>query len=192
MSEDITCFMLQRTDRVARWLRRYVTESNCPLNPLAIHDAAFRIEDGPLVRTPEGYVSTESSTIPETDDRWPQKCSCSFIFRPDDVHQLFILEIYLTPQNQEVSVHSSPPPGIDKAPPGAMWFSDFYPWKGPDGHTLSVLTPGGIWIIDGPTSKGTRPWSRTGVPPKVTVHPSINFEGSYHGWLRDGVLSPAG
>jgi hypothetical protein len=32
-------------------------------------------------------------------------------------------------------------------------------------------------------------WKVTGVPPKITVHPSINFEDSYHGWLKDGVIS---
>ena len=32
-------------------------------------------------------------------------------------------------------------------------------------------------------------WTRTGEPPNVTATPSINHQGCYHGWLRDGVLT---
>lgn len=31
-------------------------------------------------------------------------------------------------------------------------------------------------------------WKVTGTPPKLTVQPSINYEGSYHGYLKDGVV----
>lgn len=44
---------------------------------------------------------------------------------------------------------------------------------------------GGHWG-DNPTGEG---WQVTGEPPKVTVQPSINLVGVYHGWLHDGVLS---
>lgn len=32
-------------------------------------------------------------------------------------------------------------------------------------------------------------WRVTGAPPRITVHPSINMVGQYHGWLKDGVIS---
>lgn len=32
-------------------------------------------------------------------------------------------------------------------------------------------------------------WKVTGAAPKVTVYPSINFDGRYHGWLKNGVIS---
>jgi hypothetical protein len=32
-------------------------------------------------------------------------------------------------------------------------------------------------------------WTVTGEPPQITVSPSINVVGSYHGWLQNGILS---
>jgi hypothetical protein len=32
-------------------------------------------------------------------------------------------------------------------------------------------------------------WTVTGTPPHITVQPSINMVGLYHGWLQSGVLS---
>lgn len=32
-------------------------------------------------------------------------------------------------------------------------------------------------------------WTVTGDPPNITVSPSINAVGDYHGWLQNGVLS---
>lgn len=32
-------------------------------------------------------------------------------------------------------------------------------------------------------------WTVTGDPPAVTVHPSINLKGRWHGWIRDGVIT---
>ncbi len=34
-----------------------------------------------------------------------------------------------------------------------------------------------------------RGWTVTGEAPNITVSPSINMIGIWHGWLRDGVLS---
>jgi hypothetical protein len=82
-------------------------------------------------------------------------------------------------------------PGL---PIGAMYYSDeLYDTKrgvGPDGKCLYVVTPGGHWPIDHPSSGNGPGWTRTGTPPHVTAMPSINFVGRYHGWLSDGVLSP--
>lgn len=32
-------------------------------------------------------------------------------------------------------------------------------------------------------------WSVNGEPPHITVSPSINIQRSYHGWIRDGIIS---
>jgi hypothetical protein len=32
-------------------------------------------------------------------------------------------------------------------------------------------------------------WQVSGAPPAITVQPSINIVGSYHGWLQNGVVS---
>lgn len=80
-------------------------------------------------------------------------------------------------------------------PIGAMFYSDEgYDIKrgvGPDAKSLYVVTPGGYWPIDHPSTGDGPGWTRTGTPPHVTVSPSINFvgQGGYHGWLANGILS---
>lgn len=32
-------------------------------------------------------------------------------------------------------------------------------------------------------------WTVTGEAPNITMHPSINIGGTYHGWLQNGILS---
>lgn len=57
--------------------------------------------------------------------------------------------------------------------------------KGP----LIVKTPGGYWCIDRPSTGGDG-WYRTGIPPNITVAPSIFHDppNGWHGVLRDGEL----
>jgi hypothetical protein len=86
--------------------------------------------------------------------------------------------------------------GVPPAPPGAMWYADWYPdsfrTRSPDGRVLIIRTPASDWNVDGPASNCPG-WTRTGTPPNVSATPSIgqyNADGSfkYHGWLRNGVL----
>ena len=91
--------------------------------------------------------------------------------------------------------------------PGAMYFADWYQRKGPDGHHLIVITPGGPWHVDGRASNCTRPtdyvhycWVRHGEPPNITVDKNGDTCGcgcsigqgpgfrDYHGFLRNGRL----
>ena len=186
---DIECFMLTSTNRCRRWLRCYES-APCPLMPgeHSYHNACVLGEDCDLVRFDDSTIT--AIEFPSNDPRWPTKCACGYVFTGKKSRQTFFLEIYLTPDGKECTTHPQPPSGIQVAPAGAMWFSDCFSWKGPDGHTLTVMTPGGEWCIDGPASgSSSRPWTRTGIPPKVTVSPSIHIVGKYHGWLRDGMLS---
>jgi len=91
---------------------------------------------------------------------------------------------------------------ISNPPVGAIWHCPWYAGmqigyggltfdRYPDGLILCVQTPGGDWLIDGPSfvnRKESGFWSRTGIAPKLTVTPSIHIVGKYHGWLRDGYL----
>lgn len=57
-----------------------------------------------------------------------------------------------------------------------------------------VVLPGKcIFVVDACTyadgGPGPHGWKVTGTPPRLTVAPSINVSGTYHGWLRDGVLT---
>lgn len=62
--------------------------------------------------------------------------------------------------------------------PGAMYMDDE--------RGLVVLLPSrSFWYPDRPD----RTWTRTGEPPNITVTPSINHVGQYHGFLKNGVLT---
>lgn len=56
---------------------------------------------------------------------------------------------------------------------------------------IAVCLPDGfVFVVDSaPTSGDTSGWRVTGEPPDLTVEPSINVIGFYHGWIRGGVLS---
>lgn len=94
-------------------------------------------------------------------------------------------------------------------PVGAMWhadwLSDIDEYRGPDGRTLCVLTPGGEWTIDSKASNCTKPddlvhkcWVRHGIAPNITVDKNGNtcaagagsiMCGTYHGFLQNGELT---
>ncbi len=80
--------------------------------------------------------------------------------------------------------------------PGAMWVEK---WSDEPDH-LVVKLPGGCagneWDIDkgrllnaAKAGRSLPAWTRTGDPPNVTVTPSINWVGMYHGHLQNGTLT---
>jgi hypothetical protein len=99
----------------------------------------------------------------------------------------------------------------EKPQPGDMWYAPAMLDPAHDGfylkHYLSVeyqrdwlgkrppievcLPNGDHFIVDTRVSNATdgHGWTVTGEAPNITVSPSINCIGRYHGWLRDGVLS---
>lgn len=58
---------------------------------------------------------------------------------------------------------------------------------------LVVELPSGHFCIDSSYIKKGVPqdsgWAVTGDPPNVTLTPSVNIEGSYHGFITNGVIS---
>ena len=65
-----------------------------------------------------------------------------------------------------------------------------------DGDLCVKLPSGGSeWNIDlgrrinASGGRQVPAWTRTGEAPNVTVTPSINNVGRYHGWLTNGVLT---
>lgn len=63
-------------------------------------------------------------------------------------------------------------------------------YVGPDGGAWCVMMPcRQEWIVYGPSSDGTK-WTVTGVPPLITVHPSIGMGKVYHGFIRAGIITP--
>lgn len=68
----------------------------------------------------------------------------------------------------------------------ADWMASRPPYvvKLPDGTEFCIdsrATRDGQFVGDG--------WTVAGELPRVTLSPSINIVGSYHGWIADGVIS---
>lgn len=64
---------------------------------------------------------------------------------------------------------------------------DWFPRRAP----LVVMLPGtGTFCIDSMAS-GNHPhgWTVTGDAPNVTLTPSVNAVGVYHGWIQNGVIT---
>jgi len=183
MGSTIKCFFLQPIDQARQSLRRftYGDRATCPGAGTWGHDASVVLEtvsyqmgEGAEVMMGEG-----ADNFPHEDPRWPKACSkCGYDFKPEDQWQHNLNRLFKT---EAFPLWVT----LESAPVGAMWYADWYPWKGSDGHCLVVKTPGGEWVVDGPNR-----WTRTGVPPNVTANPSILFNGpnGYHGWLRNGEL----
>jgi hypothetical protein len=186
-------FLLEPTDRARFYLRRYSREHGtdlCPRNPgeYSYHNAQTYIGDFPVRRDERGFVvdppiAEWPAGASTADPRWPPTCDCGTTWQPDDHRQLFNELIYVRQDTGEEVTLRDPPIG-------AMWDAFWSRHRGPDGLSLVVQTPGGEWMIDGPSSSGGH-WFRTGQPPRITVTPSIaaGHPERYHGFLTDGQLT---
>lgn len=186
MEPKVECFLLRPSTFAEASLRRF-TFGGCSQGVGYGHNAVVPIGVEPY---PFSDLDGEPGLgIGHDDPRWPTTCSCGYVFKPEDEWQHNLVRLYFR------SDHLAMRTTLGEAPVGSMWFADWFDWKGPDGHCLVVKTPGGDWIIDGPSrnSDGTKgnPWTRTGEAPKVTANPSIHFPGKYHGWLINGWLEEA-
>lgn len=184
MAGKIQCFFLQPSIYAQETLRRYSHDGTCSESGRSYHNAEVVIGTVPY---PLSDLDGEPGKgIERNDPRWPTTCPCGYAFNEGDQWQHQLTRVFWRGD------HAAMRTTLAEAPIGSMYFADWYPWKGPDGHCLVVVTPAGPWIVDGPStnsdgSKGS-PWSRVGKVPEVTANPSINFPGRFHGWLRAGVL----
>ena len=182
----VRCFLLEPTGRAERELRRHARSggASCPATGFPYHHAARQIEDGAVVLTPQGLTVVEGEW-PHEDTRWPRRCACGYVFRPEDEWQLYATRLWRDPPTGEECP-------LRDAPVGAMWFADWTGPKGPDGHALAVMTPAGPWLVERPTADGIF-YVRAGEPPEVTVDQLVVVHGPvpYHGWLRDGEMTAA-
>lgn len=186
---SITCFWLEPVARARRSLRRYYRTdggSQPACSTKGYHDADVACEELDL---PLDAPGSGDDDWPHDDLRWPPACACGYVFAARDYWQHNVNRLYQRSDTGELITLWG-----ERVPPGAMWDADWMgdEYRGPDGRCVCVKTPGGSWLVDGPASNGGR-WTRTGDPPKITVHPSISIgkPERYHGWLRDGVLVDA-
>ena len=175
----IICFFTDPTERAASLLRRYNPNEKCP-GKYCYHNAQIQINevDYPMSE----YDGEGGLNFDKKDLRWPNKCAyCDYIFKDSDQWQHNLDRIY-----QEVN--GSRRFALRDAPVGAMWYARWQFHLGPDGKSLYVVTPGGEWCIDSPANNSKTPWTRSGIPPKITARPSILIGDRYHGFLTEGVL----
>lgn len=83
-----------------------------------------------------------------------------------------------------------------RLPVGAMWnatwLADHEDYRGPDGKSICVITPGGEWMIDGRASNCNSPCKNCGVAYKD--HLDNDLAGHYYEdsrphkcWIRHGI-----
>jgi hypothetical protein len=189
MGNELRCFYLEKTSRVKRSLRRFcwssAPDAACPHHPYQYgsHDASVPLDE---IDEPSTEHLCIGDLHPHDDPLWPKTCPCGFIFRDNDQWQLSLEHIFKRQDTGDLTT-------LHDAKPGAMWDA---PWmkpshQGSDGQCIILRTPGGDWMIDGPSrnadvSRGAG-WTRTGVPPMISVSPSI-IANNYHGVLTNGVL----
>ena len=102
-----------------------------------------------------------------------------------------------------IVVHDKPVPW-EQRKIGDAWWVDLddpnNPWHVDVGRehvglrrVLFVTLPGHEngypFCVHSAASRGDSGWDVTGTAPKITVSPSIHIVGSYHGWIRDGVIT---
>lgn len=193
------CFVAEDSGLYRRSFRRYCGGSECKTNPLGCHNVEVVVD-------PElpGAFGPSRGDIPDDevkkDPRWPRECLCGYRFHPmEDSWQVNVDSLYKGAPDGKLHL-------IKELPPGAMWDAHWFVdtkegmerYGGPDGKGWCLMTPARVeWIVYSPSSDGNK-WQVTGTIPKITVSPSIgiNIRGglahptkSYHGFLRDGILS---
>jgi hypothetical protein len=170
--------MIELSPFCRRALRRY-SSAKCPRG--GIHDVWLVVDDR-LEGVDEAVLLKEAVG---QDPRWPASCACGYAFQEADHWQVHIDRLWQgTPDGKLYALRD---PDL---PIGAMWDAKWFKdsWKGPDGLSLVVRMPGGSDFPVDMTLSGES-WTRIGTPPQISVHPSVNCVGVYHGHIKNGVIS---
>lgn len=181
------CFMAEPSEFCRRALRRYWRKPDAA-PPGHFHDATVVIDEqfhAPGAFRGRGTLGDGY----EGDPRWPKACSCGYAFLDADHRQMNEERLYRGAPDGKLYVMRDLPPGAIWR---ATWMEDISPnpYAGPDGRVWAMMMPSGDeWLIYGPATGGGK-WTVTGELPKITVHPSIHQIGSYHGFVRDGIVTP--
>lgn len=79
--------------------------------------------------------------------------------------------------------------------PGAMWRWPEFDIEDRECWCIVLPNRAGLWWTTYRADGSGGMWQVTGIPPKITVHPSINAgdgsgKGNWHGWINDGIMTP--
>lgn len=210
---QVRVFWCEPTAKVRVSLRRfsYPNEKRCSQSPADWGcDASIVIvpsapEDLWIRRSKGNTYEVRSGQVEKDDRRWPIYCDeCECEFDDTDRYQVQADIIYTGVSDGKV-LHFT----LREPPVGAMWDSWWMPntHRGPDGIVLTVMTPGGMWMVDSRASNCTLPgddihkcWVRHGDPRTGDVHVDKNgvtcqagagsiATAGYHGFLNHGYLT---
>lgn len=205
----IKCVLIEHANSMRLGLRRYsVATVKC--NGYSYHNAVNHLMDVPSIKGQHQghvYYDYDRKAVPEpdhSDARWPTHCTCGAPFEPTDHFQVFSKPLYVRKDTGFVGT-------LEEMPVGAVLVAEWGYQRGYDGRSVHVKLPSGnYWCIDGRCSNCTRPddkehrcWIRHGEPPELTVDKncepgqttcsagagSIDDNGRYHGFLRNGYLT---
>jgi len=109
-----------------------------------------------------GRILSLSDAGVELDDPlWPKHCQNEpcvtdvYEFKPDDMHAVMLERLGARSDTGEEVLVSAPPVGA------IVSVGHYIPARGADGDSLAVMTPDGLWYLDGEDRAGRR-WTRTG------------------------------
>lgn len=179
-------FLIEESGLARRSLRRYGSGSSCSEHPLGYHNARFVIDAAlPLVDKDLASLSVIPDELRD-DSRWPKSCVCGYRFLPEDQYQLDVERLYKgAPDHKLYALRDR------DLPIGAAWDAYWFRGnhQGPDGRAWTIRLPGGHeWLAYGPDRDGDK-WRIEGTMPEISVHPSINMPGIYHGGIKGGTIS---
>lgn len=117
---------------------------------------------------------------------------CELVDYPGDWTDLNVGQMFYGPTAEEALNHDSHWDSILRL--YSRHLSDYYKAHNAHRRPIFVILPGlALFCIDGQChSDGVfyGGWTVTGDAPALTLAPSINIGGTYHGFLQNGVISP--
>lgn len=184
------CFIIAPSPFCQRSLRRFSFEK-CASTSLSCHNAEVVIDE--RFEAPADLECGEEGGHLKSDPRWPAACTCGYAFKDNDPWQVNVTRLFQgAPDGRLYRLRDA------DLPIGAMWIADWltdWPegrakFAGAAGQAWCLRLPGDTeWIVYGPSTSGPK-WDVQGAPPGITVSPSINAQGRYHGYVKNGVVSP--
>jgi hypothetical protein len=192
MSELVArCYWLEPLPRVRRALLRYQglhRGYQCP-NDRQRHEAKVVLDvvPHPLEEQRRTIPMDAVSALLDSEPTWPERCQtpgCSieggYLFTPKDPGLLLLDRMARRSDTGEEVVQYECTAG------GVFDVSAYIAEIGPDGRSLAVMTPQGLWFMDTSHVVLGATWTRSGEAPALTV---TQRGGAHFGWeLRDGAL----
>lgn len=81
-------------------------------------------------------------------------------------------------------------PWTFKEDPGACFRWPQFDDDGREAWVIVLPNNAGLWWTTYRATDSGKMWDVSGIPPNITVHPSIDAGALWHGWIKDGEMTP--